>query len=180
MSGFDELRLKEKHTWRSRPGYKICVLDRGAVRFDFPARWKVDTNEGAVMLHDGEPGIETCDLGVSLFHVPGLALADVPLEELLENSLGSERAVTRQSEMIRVERGDTLILWLEQEYMESTQKRPAKFRVAIARSPELHCLISMNYWAKRAPTLEPVWNEVLRTLTLGEYVKDPLAGPMVQ
>jgi hypothetical protein len=34
--------------------------------------------------------------------------------------------------------------------------------------------------ADRAGRLEPVWDEVLRTLVLGMYVKDPTAGPVVQ
>ena len=31
------LRLKDRHGWKSKPGYGICVLDRGAIRFDYPA-----------------------------------------------------------------------------------------------------------------------------------------------
>lgn len=41
-------------------------------------------------------------------------------------------------------------------------------------------LITMNYWANRAPALERVWNEVIRTLVLGVWVEDPKAGPRVQ
>jgi hypothetical protein len=39
------------------------VVDRGAVRFDYPSGWVVESAEGAVMLHDMPPSVESCDLG---------------------------------------------------------------------------------------------------------------------
>ena len=177
--GVEKLKLKHNHTWKSKPGYCICVLDRGAVRFDYPRTWKVDMADGAVYLHDREPSIESCDLGVSPFHVPREAMIEMPVEEILKGSLGDGRDPYQQSEMHRIDRPDMEIAWLEQRYIEKTQNRDARFRVAIARG-ELVVLISMNYWANRASGLERVWDEVLRTLQLGVYVEDPTAGPVVQ
>jgi hypothetical protein len=174
-----KLNLKANHTWKSRPGYSICVLDRGAVRFDYPRDWKVEMSDGAVFLHDREPSIESCDLGVSIFRMPMEAIAELPMEDLLTQSLDSERQTYEQSEIRRMERGDLEVVWLEQKYLEKTQNRDARFRVAIARGP-LVVLITMNYWSSRAAGLERVWEEVLRTLQLGLYVKDPTAGPVVQ
>jgi hypothetical protein len=174
-----KLKLKANHTWRSKPGYSICVLDRGAVRFDYPSNWKVDMAEGAVYLHDREPSIESCDLGVSIFRVPMESIAELPMEEMLTHSLGSDRHPYEQSEIRRVQRGDLEVVWLEQRYIEKTQNRDARFRAAIARGP-LVALITMNYWSSRAAGLERVWEEVLRTLQLGLYVQDPTAGPVVQ
>jgi hypothetical protein len=174
-----KLKLKANHTWRSKPGYSICVLDRGAVRFDYPSSWKVDMAEGAVYLHDREPSIESCDLGVSIFRVPMESIAELPIEEMLTHSLGSDRNAYEQSEIRRLQRGDLEVVWLEQRYIEKTQKRDARFRTAIARGP-LVALITMNYWSSRAAGLERVWEEVLRTLQLGMYVQDPTAGPVVQ
>lgn len=96
-----KLKLKANHTWRSKPGYSICVLDRGAVRFDYPSSWKVDMAEGAVYLHDREPSIESCDLGVSIFRVPMESIAELPIEEMLTHSLGSDRNPYEQSEIRR-------------------------------------------------------------------------------
>ena len=42
------LRLKDRHGWKSRPGYAICVLDRGAIRFDYPDGWDVSADSGQV------------------------------------------------------------------------------------------------------------------------------------
>jgi hypothetical protein len=174
-----KLKLKNNHTWKAKPGYSICVLDRGLVRFDYPRHWKVEMQDGAVYLHDREPSIESCDLGVSIFRVPREAIAEMPVEELLTQSLGEDRAPYEQSEIRRFERDDLEVVWLEQKYIEKTQNRDARFRVAIARGAAV-CLISMNYWANRAAGLERVWEEVMRTLQMDLHVTDPTVGPLVQ
>jgi hypothetical protein len=179
----EKFKLKDNHTWKSKPGYSICVLDRGAVRFDYPTTWVLETKDGAVLLHDREPSIESCDLGVSIFRMPAEMIAELSLEDMLLSSLGSERKPYQQSEIRSVLRGDLEIAWLEQRYVESGQNRDARFRVALARGPlagqPVICLISMNYWSDRASGLERVWEEVLRTLVLGMHVADPTAGPVV-
>jgi len=174
-----KLRLKDNHTWKSKPGYSICVIDRGLVRFDYPSSWIVEPGEGAVHLHDEAPSVESCDLGVSIFHVPLELVRDLSLDDTLRDTLGSEREPYEQSEMRHITRGDLEISWLEQRYIESEYKRDARFRVALARGSIL-CLISMNYWASRAAGLERAWDEVLRTLVIGMRVEDPTAGPVVQ
>jgi len=173
-----KLKLKSNPTWKAKPGYSICVLDRGLVRFDYPRHWKVEMQDGAVYLHDREPSIESCDLGVSIFRVAREAIAEMPVEELLTQSLGEDRAPYEQSEVRRFERDDLEVVWLEQRYIEKTQDRDARFRVAIARGAAV-CLISMNYWANRAAGLERVWEEVMRTLQMDLHVTDPTVGPVV-
>ncbi len=174
-----KLKLKRNHTWKSRPGHSICVIDRGAVRFDYPSHWIVEPAEGAVHLHDRPPSVESCDLGVSIFPVPHQFVQSLSLEDTLRDTLGKEREPYQQSEFFHIARGDLEIAWLEQRYVEAQYRRDARFRVALARGPAL-CLISMNYWSDRAAELEPVWDEVLRTLVLGMSVEDPAAGPVVQ
>jgi hypothetical protein len=175
-----KLKLKHNHSWKSKPGYSICVLERGLVRFDYPSSWIVEGKEGSVYLHDLEPSIESCDLGVSIFPVPPEASADLPLGELLVQSLDRDREPYQQSEIRRSPREDLEILWLEQYYLESTQNRDARFRVALARGP-LICLVSMNYWSSRAGKLEPVWDHVMSTLQLSsETISDPTRGPVFQ
>jgi hypothetical protein len=174
----EKLKLKSNHSWKSKPGYSICVLDRGLVRFDYPSGWMVEMKEGAVMLHDREPSIESCDLGVSLFRLPAEVIADLDLDQMLLNSLETGREPYEQSEMQHVQRGDLDLVWLEQRYVDASQNRDARFRVALARGAVV-CLISFNYWSDRAAQLEPVWDEVLRTLVLGMLVGDPTVGPVV-
>jgi len=175
----EKFRLKDKHTWKAKPGNSICVLDRGLVRFEFPSHWKVETDEGAVHLHDRERSVESCDLGASIFRVPIEAVWVMDLDEMLLGSLGEDREAYEQSEIHHIARPGLEISWVEQKYMEKEYKRDARFRVALARG-ECLCLISMNYWANRAAGLERVWEDVLRTLVMGVLVTDPTAGPVVQ
>lgn len=174
----EKFKLKDRHAWKCKPGYSICVLDRGLVRFDYPSTWKLEIQEGAVMLHDREPSIESCDLGVSLFPIPAEMIADLSMDDVLLNSLPKERETYQQSEIFRVPRGDLDLVWLEQRYVDAGQNRDARLRVAIARGPVV-CLISLNYWSSRAAGLERVWDEVLRTLVLGMQIADPTVGPVV-
>lgn len=171
-------KLKDKHTWKCQPGHSICVLDRGLVRFEYPSNWVVEPGEGAVHLHDRPPSVESCDFGVSLFHVPGV-LQELPMDETLRATLGTDREPYQTSEIYRSADGGREIVWMEQRYMDNEYKRDARFRVALVRGPVL-LLISMNYWANRAAGLERVWDGVLRTVMFGEQVKDPTMGPVVQ
>ena len=175
----EKRKLKSNHTWKSNPGYSICVIDRGLVRFDYPSDWIVEPEEGAVHLHDRPPSVESCDLGVSIFRVPAEHVRELSLDDTLRDTLGNDRKAYRQSEIHHIARGDLEIAWLEQRYIDAEYKRDARFRVALARGPVL-CLISMNYWSNRAAGLEGVWDEVLRTLVIGMRIDDPTAGPVIQ
>ena len=174
-----KLKLKKNHTWKSKPGYSICVIDRGLVRFDYPSSWIVEPEDGAVHLHDRPPSVESCDLGVSVFRLPPEAVQELNIDEMLLGSLGNDRKPYQQSEIHRVTRPDLEVSWLEQRYTDDEYKRDARFRVALVRGPVL-LLISMNYWANRAAGLERVWEEVFRTLVFGTRIEDPTAGPVVQ
>ena len=153
--GVEKHKLKGNHTWKSNPGYSICVIDRGLVRFDYPSNWIVEAEEGAVHLHDRPPSVESCDLGVSIFRMPAEDARELSLDDSLRNALGNDRKPYQQSEVRHVVRGDLEIAWLEQRYIDTEYKRDARFRVALAGGPVL-CLVSMNYWSNRAAGLERV------------------------
>ena len=174
----EKLTLKANHTWKCKSGNSLCVIDRGVVRFEYPNKWIVEPGEGAVHLYDRPPSVESCDLGVSIFPVPREAIKEMPLDETLMASLGSEREPYQQSEIHHIANAEVDVSWLEQRYVDAEYKRDARFRVALARGPAL-CLISMNYWSSRAAGLERVWDEVLRTLAFGEQIADPTAGPII-
>ncbi|HLK67164.1 MAG TPA: hypothetical protein VKU19_27205 [Bryobacteraceae bacterium] len=176
--GIEQIKLKDKHTWKCRPGYSICVIDRGVLRFDYPSKWIVKPEQGAVHLHDREPCVESCDLGVSTFQVPHEAVRGLDLDETLEHTLSQDKKPYHQSEIRHITRPDLEISWLEQHYKDPENNRDARFRVALARGTVL-CLISMSYWSNRAPGLERVWDEVLRTLVMGIQVTDPTVGPTI-
>ena len=85
-----KLQLKAKHTWKCKPGYSICVLDRGVVRFEYPSSWIVEPKDGALHLYDRPSSVESCDLGVSLFPVSREETKGLPVDDTLLAALGTD------------------------------------------------------------------------------------------
>lgn len=176
------LRLKDKHGWKSKPGYGICVLDRGAIRFDYPVKWKVSADEDSLKIRDRDEPDDNCILAVSHMHLPPEAADQVPLRFLIQVSVDNdERGVLEKKDIVEVSREDGVeIAWGEVLFVDPKEKREAVGRICIARGSGVYCLITFDFWKDDAAKFEPVWKEVLRSLTLGLYVKDPTVGPVVQ
>jgi hypothetical protein len=67
----EAFELREGHAWHCKPGYKIIVLDAGALRFDMPENWMTEPDEKSVKFFDRQPPDGDCRSEVSL--VAGLA-----------------------------------------------------------------------------------------------------------
>ena len=174
-------RLKDRHRWKSKPGYCICVLDRGAVRFDFPVGWIVKHTPDSVRIHDREPPDDNCVLAVSHLRLPPIDWSGLPLRELVAAAVSNEdREILERKDIIERRRGDLELAWVETRYIEARERREALSRVCIGRGSGVQCLITFDLWADDAAGLEPVWNEVLGSLVLGWYVEDPTIGPTTQ
>src|SRR5207247_1275101 len=153
---------KRDHGWKAKPGHAICVLDRGAVRFEFPRKWIVKQMPEAVQIHDCEPPDDNCVLEVSHFDAPA-GSTDVPLKEVLAAATADdEREVLESKEVVVELRGELEAAWVEKRYINAETKREAFSRIAIARGSRVHCLITYDFWADQAARFAPVWNEVLR------------------
>jgi hypothetical protein len=173
------LRMDDDHGWRCKPGYTIFVADRGAVRFDFPEDWVVVTDEEGIKLHDKQPPDDNCRLQLSVFRFPaGLDWTGVPLASMLEQSVDKddEDRISR-SPIARVLRPGLEVVWTEVRRIDPGEKREARSRHLFAGGADVATLITLDYWPEDAPRFEPVWDEVLRSLRLGEYVDDPRRGP---
>lgn len=86
-----------------------------------------------------------------MFHFSAEELEGYDVKALLERvSTEPDRLVETQPEVREIDRSDTRIYWLEQTYTNKEYNRAAKFRAAIARGPA-RTLITMSYWANRAP-----------------------------
>ena len=177
------LRMKETHGWRAKPGYQILVLDRGAVRFDFPRDWHFEPGPMPVTLHDKKPPDDQCRLQLSLFRTPpGIDWSALPLPQLLADAMKDDEPdpeVIERGEIVHVERRDLELAWRQTRRIDPNEKREARSRSRLARGSDLHVLITLDFWPEDAKRLEPVWDEVLRSLRLGQYVADPTVGPPV-
>lgn len=170
-------KLPRGHAWKARPGYKIFVADRGAVRFDYPGDWIVRPGDDAdIEVRDREPPDDDCLLQLTLLRLhPGIDWRGPPLPELLaEATRGDRRVVTSRGEIISVQRDDLELAWQENRFIDVTQgNREAVSRACLARRGTILPLITMDFWLDHLDRFGPVWDEVLRTLQLGVYVADP-------
>jgi hypothetical protein len=174
-----EQQLKKNHGWRSKEGYTIFVADRGAVRFDFPEDWVVTPGPDSIRFNDQPPPNDNCLLQMSMMRLPpGIDWSGLPLTQLLPMALaGDDRGVISQGEVVYVKRPDLELAWVETRFIDATERREACSRACLARGANIQPLITFDFWLDDAERLTPVWDEVLRTLRLGEYVD--INGPVL-
>ena len=170
-------KLKDKHRWEAKPGYKIFVANRGAVRFDFPQDWVIHPDAQSIKLHDREPPDDDCRLEVSFNLLPPIDWSGLPLPQLLRDSLkGDERDLVPVGEVVNINRRDLRLAWAEYSFTDPIENRPAYTRVLLGIGGNVQCLITFDFWADDAPRLAPVWDEVVRSLKLGVPIQDPTTG----
>ena len=168
-----ELKLKEGHTWKCRPGYKICVLAEGALRFDVPQGWVMRPGERSVKLYDLAPPDDNCRLEVSLLRHSQIDWSGLDLDQLIRNSVGGEPGAQTQ-EVHHQQRPGVELAWVERVSVEDGKE--ARSRTAIVRGLNAHAVLTLDYWATDADRLAPVWDEIMRSLDLGLKVQDPTVG----
>jgi hypothetical protein len=169
-------RLPENHGWKVKPGYKSFVADHGTVRFDFPADWVFVPDNRSLKFYDRQPPEDSCLLEVSVFHLPaGIDWSGLPLPQLLAETIEGDRSdVVSRGEIVHVKRGDLEIAWIETRYIDPTEHREACSRCCLARRSQIQPLITLAFWPEDSDRLAPVWDEMVRSLRLGEYVTPPI------
>jgi len=177
----ETLRLKEKHGWKAKPGYKIFVADRGALRFDVPQDWILDPGTASFKFYDRQPPDDNCTLEVSLIRLPPIDWSGLPLSQLIVQATVDEKGCGKiqEAEVRKVDRPDLEMAWAETTFVDPSQHKKAHSRIGLARGSNLQVLITFAYWAEDAFQLSRVWDEILRSLRLGILVKDPTQGPLV-
>ncbi|MFL6255801.1 MAG: hypothetical protein ACJ74T_12380 [Pyrinomonadaceae bacterium] len=173
----ESLKLKRDHHWRARPGHRIFVADRGAVRFDFPQAWVLKMNERSVCLYDREPPEDDCRLEVSFMRLPPIDWSGMPVEQLLDTAVGSDtREVEGRGQTYSVRRHGLRLAWAELTFKDPFEQRPARSRILVGIGNNIQCLITFDFWEDDAARLAPAWDEVVRTLELGIHIQDPTTG----
>ncbi len=171
------LRLKDNHTWKAPSGYNVFVLDRGAVRFNFPKDWVTVPASDCVALYDRRPPNDNCRLAVSYLRLPPMDWTGLPLDELIASVIeGDQRRILARGDIIKADRADLELAWREIRFQDPSENCEAFSRIALARGANLQALITFDFWARDAAWLESVWDEVMRTVELGRFVSDPTAG----
>src|SRR5438034_6996661 len=144
----EDLRLHSHHGWRARPGCKIFVADRGAVRFDYPQDWFVVPEEDSVKLCDKEPPGDDSRLTVSYLRLPPVDWSGLPVTALREAGMREdERLIDTWGPVSEMQRGDLQAAWREVSFLDPGEKREARSRICVARRPPIQCLITFDFWA---------------------------------
>jgi len=156
-------------------GFKSFVADRGAARFDIPRAWVFEPGETSVKFHDREPPDDQCVLEATVFRLPlGVDWDSLPLTlQLAETTKNRPDEERWRGGITRVQRGDLDIVWLESRYVDEGEHRDAFTRYLLARRVPIQIFISFAFWPEDAARLGPVWDEVVRSLRLGEFIAPP-------
>ena len=174
--------LPAAHGWKAKPGYKIFVADRGAVRFDFPEDWVVVPGKDSIGLHDRPPPEDDCVLKVSVMRLPPIkgGWDQLPLERLVREVVQNDsRGATGGQDITAVRRDDLELAWAEVGFIDPIEKRPALSRCCLARARNIQPLITMDFWETDREKFAPVWDEVLRTLRVGVPLGDRRRGDVM-
>lgn len=165
-------------TWKARPGYRILIMDQGALRLDFPKDWPASLDAKYVRIVDREPPDDRCSVLVSCRTISP-SVAGYPIRELLQE-------VTREDESLRriIERGPIVTLsrqpmeaaWRQMRFVDPLQRQDAQTRVCLARGGRTLATIVFDFWAKDEVRLHEMWTTLIETLAVGDYIEDPATG----
>ena len=180
-----QFNLSENHRWKAKPGNKIFVINRGAVHFEHPGDWVVKPEGKSICIYDGEEPDDNIRLQVSVTQLgPNGLTVDwdrlPPLAYQMDTVVLGEdmRQRTRKGPMLQVRRGNLEYAWLEIDFIDPTEKRKAHSRQCLARGGNVQAYITMEYWPEDHRVANNVWNGVLESLKLAEYVENPFRGPL--
>jgi hypothetical protein len=177
----EKLPLHDRHTWRARPGCKIFVADRGALRFDYPQDWVMIPGENSFHFHDRQPPDDDIHMEVSLIRLPPADWSGLPLRNLITAAIdGDERDIRSRGEVQEARNGDVELAWTESIFIDKNNGgRGAHSRLCLARSENLQPLITMDFWTEDTARAADVWNTVLESLELGMLIEDPSLGSVL-
>jgi hypothetical protein len=172
-------KMPKNHGWEAKPGHVIFAADRGAVRFSYPETWNMKfTPHGSIQFRDKPEPDDDALLEVSVMHLnPQVVWADLPLEDFLQKSapLDGDRALTQVGELKKITRPNLDLVWRQCTFDDAVGHRLAYDHALFAYNNLVMTFISMVFWDDDKNRFAPVWDEVLRTLHVGEPVT--LRGP---
>ena len=173
-----KLRLASDHGWRAQPNHKILVLDRGAVRLEYPNTWFVEMTDDCLKIHDKPPPDDDCVLGVSYHHWPTIAGGALTVGALVRDTFRTdERSFSEVSAVIEETRMDIALAWGEGRFVDSRIDREACARLSIARKDEIQALLTFDFWLSDRDGCHARWLAFLASLQLRQPIDDPQRGP---
>lgn len=172
------LRLQDDHRWHAKPGCRIFVADQGAVRFDFPQHWIMHPTADSFQFLDRRPPNDDCRLAVSYQRLPAIDWSEAPLADMLRQVVADDpRDLMPTMDVVTIRRPGLYLVWTEGKFIDPHEMRAAFGRIAVGIGGNIQVLLTFDYWAVDAERFTPVWDDVLESLRVGEYIPDPTRGP---
>ena len=185
--------------WKAAPGNQVLVIERGAVRFEYPQGWHVIPTKTALGVHDKRPPADECRVQITVFHLPPVRgnWNDLPIDALLQDITDAkadrktrkkrpgDKPLTRKQRqdrdayakdrkvlhgVTRIDRPDLSYAWCESSAPDPENGRTILTRQVIARARRVQPLITFDYYASRAEDFLPVWQHLVDSLRLGAPV----------
>lgn len=177
----ERYELPQGNGWTAKSGYKILVLDRGAVVLEFPGAWIVQPGRHQTDIRDRPTGAESsCVLAVSYLRLPAADWSELPLSRLLlDVAEADDRERIGLGPMIEVGRAGLEVAWTEARVVDPGERREARSRMCLARGGRIQCLITFDFWPEDEVRHVPVWDHMLGSLRLGARVNDPTSGKRI-
>jgi hypothetical protein len=168
------MTLNANHVWKATPGCRILIIDSGAVRFDFPVDWIVHSGEKQTLLLDRCPPDESSYIGLRWRRISAKETA-LPVGFLVEHSSVAElRPIVQRGDVIRISRPPLEAAWIQLKVIDG--KREMCSRLCVARGGCTQAIIVAEFAAADELVFFPVWETLLRTLAVGDYIADPSTG----
>ncbi len=137
------LKMKDNHTWKAPKGYKIVVMDRGAVSFNVPEKWVMHKFEPLKCMT--KPHRTTMRvLSVSFWRLPGVDWSKLPLGELLLKTLeDDDKDILARGDLVGVRTQRSRNCRTEHRFMDAVEKRKAFSCILFARGWNVQVLVAL-------------------------------------
>jgi hypothetical protein len=179
-----EIALAPDHGWRATPGYQICVISRGDLRFEFPSGWVTVPGPTSIKLHDRPHPDDDMVLEVSVLRSPPVDWSRLPLSQLLLSGLHHQGHLVRDDQVRNLDLPGLQLAWAEYREIDKAANREAVWRMAHCRPGDgivlpvsLVGILTFGFWPDVYDRADPVWDHVIRSLVMGEQIADPARGP---
>ena len=179
-----EVKLADNHGWRGTPGYKICVIGRGDIRFEYPDPWVVVPTEHSLKIHDKPYPNDNMVLEVSVLRMPPIDWNRAPsLEFLLSDNLRKQGVLLMPDQIHRMEIPGLNLVWAERDDIDKDNGQPVVWRQAHCTpgghyvGPGLVGIITFGFWKRIYDEADAQFKHIASTIVMGEKITDPSVGP---
>ena len=164
-------RMPKNHNLKAKPGYKIFIANRGEVMMSVPEPWFIAIGDDSIRMTDKEPPDDDCILQLSVHYLPpGIDWSGLPLAALVEglpDADNDERRSLSRGKVVEIKKPGLDLAWCEQRILDVKENREAISRLCLARAFYIQALVTFDFWPEDQEKLDPVWEEVLRSLHVG-------------